>query len=380
MKTALATLGLSFGCAALPASASADESTDIQVPTLQHARLMPLMNSAPALVTAPVPAPAAVPVALLPPAAPLAASAATAPASPAAPTAPAAPAAPTIRAAPAPPNAMPATAVDTTPAQLALAAPVDAAPVAVTPAESPAVAPPELAPESGALELVGGDGNMSNGYGHARLMSLRGMAVTSLGVVQGELTQQSRFGYSGNYGSVSLTHDFSPDYYSTVSVGTGNSPLFSSWRVDGTGYRKFGSELQYVAGIGAYYAKGNESARSDQGLLLTGIAYLPGTVIEGGVRLNWADPGRILGPSEYIAATFGNDDRRAIIVRYEHAKETYKVLPGGPELVNFKSNTVNLQWRERISRISMLLAGLEYYRSPAYDRLSFNLGWRWSFR
>jgi YaiO family outer membrane protein len=316
------------------------------------------MSSAPAPVAAPIAAPASAPVALLPPAAPVAA--------------PAIPAAP--------PAARPAAAIATTPIPLALAAPVDTAPVAVAPAESPAAAPPELPPESGALELVGGDGNMSNGYGHARLMSLRGMAVTSLGVVQGELTQQSRFGYSGNYGSVSLTHDFTPDYYSTVSVGTGNSPLFSSWRVDGTGYRKFGSELQYVAGIGGYYAKGNESARSDQGLLLTGIAYLPGTVIEGGVRLNWADPGRILGPSEYIAATFGNDDRRAVIVRYEHAKETYKVLPGGPELVNFKSNTVNLQWRERISRISMLLAGLEYYRSPAYDRLSFNLGWRWSFR
>ncbi|PFH08879.1 YaiO family outer membrane protein [Collimonas sp. PA-H2] len=354
MKTALATLGLSFGCVAFPACASADDSTDIQVPLLQHARLMPLMST--------LPAPAAAPIAA---------------AQPRAPAAPAASIAPAIL--PAPANAVPA-ALDPAPMPLALAVPVDAAPVAVAPPESTAAAAPELSPELAALELTGGDGHMTNGYGHARLMSLRGMAVTSLGVVQGELTQQSRFGYTGNYGGVSLTHDFSPDYYSTVSVGTGNSPLFSSWRTDATAYRKFGSERQYVAGIGAYYAKGNESARSDKGLLLTGIAYLTGVVIEGGVRLNWADPGSILGPSEYIAATFGNDDRRAVIVRYEHAKETYKVLPGGPELVNFKSNTVNLQWRERINHISMLLAGLEYYQSPLYDRLSLNLGWRWSFR
>ena len=379
MKTALATLGLSIGCAAFPACASADDSTDILVPPLQHARLMPLMITPPA-----PPVPAAAQVATPP--------AALQPIAPVATVAPAAPAATAITAAPL--AAQPSAKVDAAPepTPLALAAPVDAAPIAVAPAEStlaaapevppevPPVLPPVLPPETGALELAGGDGHMTNGYGHARLLSLRGMAVTSLGVVQGELTQQSRFGYSGNYGSVALTHDFSPDYYSTVSVGTGNSPLFSSWRVDGTGYRKFGSERQYVAGIGAYYAKGNESARSDQGLLFTGITYLSGLVVEGGVRLNWADPGRILGPSEYLAATFGNDDRRAIIVRYEHAKETYKVLPGGPELVNFKSNTVNLQWRERISRISMLLAGLEYYQSPLYDRLSFNLGWRWSFR
>ena len=268
------------------------------------------------------------------------------PIAPVATVAPAAPAATAITAAPL--AAQPSAKVDAAPepTPLALAAPVDAAPIAVAPAEStlaaapevPPEVPPVLPPETGALELAGGDGHMTNGYGHARLLSLRGMAVTSLGVVQGELTQQSRFGYSGNYGSVALTHDFSPDYYSTVSVGTGNSPLFSSWRVDGTGYRKFGSERQYVAGIGAYYAKGNESARSDQGLLFTGITYLSGLVVEGGVRLNWADPGRILGPSEYLAATFGNDDRRAIIVRYEHAKETYKVLPGGPELVNFKQH------------------------------------------
>jgi YaiO family outer membrane protein len=353
LKTTLATLGLSLGCVAFPACALADESTDILVPPLRHARLLPL---------------ASVPVA-------------TAVAQPEAASVPAAPA---IRETLATPFVAPAAAADTAPAPapepLALAAPVDAAPVPVAPAESNATAAPELSPERGALEVVGGDGHMTNGYGHARVMSVRGIAVTSLGVVQGELTQQSRFGFSGNYGDVSLTHDFSPDYYGTVNVGTGNSPLFSSWRVDTTGYRKFGSERQYVAGIGTYYAKGNESARSDQGLLLTGITYLTRLVVEGGVRLNWADPGKILGPSEYIAATFGNDDRRAIIVRYEHAKETYKVLPGGPELVNFKSNTVNLQWRERISRVSLLLAGLEYYQSPLYDRLSFNLGWRWSFR
>lgn len=380
MKTALATLGLSFGCVAFPMCAAADDSTDILVPPLHQARLMPLMET-------PLPTAAAAPVAALPPAAPSVKPAVPVPAVPVVPAAtPIAPATPAISAAPLDARHATAPAVtetgaaDAAPAQLALAAPVDAAPIAVAPAEATAAPAAELPPETGALELVGGDGQMSNGYGHARLMSLRDMAVTSLGVVQGELTQQSRFGYSGNYGSVSLTHDFSPDYYSTVSVGTGNSPLFSSWRVDGTGYRKFGSERQYVAGIGAYYAKGNESARSDQGVLLTGIAYLTGVVVEGGVRLNWADPGRILGPSEYIAATIGNDDHRAVILRYEHAKETYKVLPGGPELVNFKSNTVNLQWRERISRVSMLLAGLEYYQSPVYDRLSFNLGWRWSFR
>ncbi|WP_092417010.1 YaiO family outer membrane beta-barrel protein [Collimonas sp. OK307] len=272
---------------------------------------------------------------------------------------------------------------------VAAAAPVAPAPLAVALDQNPgpgasadilAGKDSELGPERGALELVGGDGNMTHGYGHARLVALRGMMVTSAGVVQGELTQQSRFGYSGNYGNVSLTHDFSEDYYSTVAVGTGNSPLFPSWRVDTTGYRKFGSERQYVAGVGAYYAKGNESARADQGLLFTGIGYFTGLVMEGGVRLNWANPGTILGPSQYIAATFGNDDHRAIIVRYEHAKETYKVLPGGPELVNFKSNTASIQWRQRITRDSLLLALLEYYQSPLYDRLSLTLGWRWSFR
>ncbi|AIY43345.1 very large virion protein [Collimonas arenae] len=358
MKTALATLGLSFGCVAIPSSVLADESENILAPPLHQARLMPLPGM-PTMLTA-EPAAEPVPTLVTEPAAPPQAVASGAPITPT----------------PA------ATVADTQPvsAPLALAAPVDAAPVAVVPVEAAPAAAPELSPETAALELVAGDGHMSAGYGQARMMALRGMAVTSLGVVQGELTQQTRFGYTGNYGDVSLTHDFSPEYYSTVSIGTGNSPLFSSWRVDTTGYRKFGSERQYVAGIGGYYAKGNESARSDKGLLFTGITYLSGLVIEGGVRLNWADPGSILGPSEYVAATFGSDDRRAIIVRYEHAKETYKVLPGGPELVNFKSNTVNLQWRERISSASLLLAGLEYYRSPLYDRLSLNLGWRWSFR
>ncbi|AMP01473.1 hypothetical protein CAter282_3692 [Collimonas arenae] len=352
--TALAALGISFSCATC---AAADDDFPVQVPDFQHPRLLSTQNvsATPEAQIASV----AVPAPAVPPTQPAATTidVHTNEATPAAPVAPSG----------APANAVPAVAFD------------DHV-VPVAPAEAPAAVPVELPPERAALELIGGDGKMTNGYGYARAFSLRGMAVTSAGVLQGELTQQSRFGFSGNYGNVSLTHDFSEDYYTNVGVGIGNSPLFPSWRVDATGYRKFGSERQYVAGVGAYYAKGNEIERSDQGLLFTGLAYFSGMVIEGGVRLNWANPGDILGPSEYVAATFGNDDHRAIIIRYEHAKETYKVLPGGPELVNFKSNTINVQLRQRVSRDSMLLAGLEYYLSPVYDRLSLNLGWRWSLR
>jgi len=331
---ALATIGLSFGVVACATHAAAGIDASVPASGFQHPRLMPLYSATAGS------------------AAVINQASATAPPAP----------------------------VNTPPAAAAPAVAVDPNPAAATATDTSTSKEPELTPERGALELASGDGHMTHGYGHARSTSLHGMAVTSAGVVQGELTQQSRFGFSGNYGNVSLTHDFSEDYYSTVAVGTGNSPLFPSWRVDATGYRKFGKERQYVAGIGGYYAKGNESARSDRGLLLTGIAYFTDLVVEGGVRLNWADPGTILGPSQYIAATFGNDDRRAIIVRYEHAKETYKVLPGGPALVNFKSNTASVQWRQRITRDGLLLAGLEYYQSPLYDRLSFNLGWRWSFR
>ena len=238
----------------------------------------------------------------------------------------------------------------------------------------------ELIAEQAALEVSAANGSMTHDYGDARAVTLHGVQVTSIGVVQEELARQSRFGFTGNYGNVLLTHEISDDYYGMVGAGTGSSPLFPKWRVDTIGYRKFGDARQYVAGLGGFYAQSNESGRSDRGMLLTAMVYFPGLVIESGLRLNWADPGSLLGPSEYLAVTLGSDDRRALIVRYEHARETYQVLLDGSQRVDFNSDIARVQWRERITRNGLLLAGLEYYRSPVYDRFSMDVGWRWSFR
>jgi YaiO family outer membrane protein len=235
-------------------------------------------------------------------------------------------------------------------------------------------------PEKGAIEFVFGDGRMTNGYGSATAAALRGMVVTSLGVIQGELDHQSRFGFSGQYGALSLTRVLSEDYYMTVGAGTGSSELFPTWRVDVSGYRKLGPDRRFVLGLGAYYAKGRDSGRSDDGVLLSGIGYFSSMVIEGGLRFNRANPGQVFGPSQYIAATFGSDEKRAFIVRAEHAREAYQVLTTGTERVNYDSQSFSIQWRERINSALLLLLGVQYYHNPNYSRTTADLGFRWSFR
>jgi len=241
----------------------------------------------------------------------------------------------------------------------------------------PAIVAPS---EKAAVEALAGFGSYNAGYGSATSYLLRGMEVTSIGVLQAEVIRQSRFGYQGNYGDLSLTHTWSDDYYTMVSGGAGNSLLFPDWRLDLAGYRKFGDQRQYVAGLGTYYAKGNDPGRSDKGVVLNGIYYISDMVFEAGVRANIADPGSIFGPSEYLAATFGNDDRRAIILRVERARESYQVLTTGSEKVDFISHSFSVQWRERMSPDSLLILGLGYYKNPSYTRSSVDVGWRWSFR
>ncbi|CAG9164560.1 hypothetical protein LMG23994_00393 [Cupriavidus pinatubonensis] len=240
--------------------------------------------------------------------------------------------------------------------------------------------PVPFEPEKGAIEVVLGNGRMTNGYGGATAAAVRGMAVTPLGVVQGELDHQSRFGFSGQYGALSLTRDLSEDYYMTVGAGAGSSELFPSWRVDASGYRKFGPDRRFVAGLGAYYAKGQDGGRSDHGVLLSGLAYFPSLVVEGGLRFNRANPGQVFGPSQYVAATIGSDEKRAFIVRAEHAREAYQVFSTGTERVDFDSYSFSVQWRERISRSLLLLIGAQYYHNPNYSRTAGEVGFRWSFR
>lgn len=235
-------------------------------------------------------------------------------------------------------------------------------------------------PEKGALEIVFNHGHMSQNYGNAHDMALRGVLLTTYGVLQGEITQQKRFGFNGQYGALSFSHHFSPDYYAIVSTGIGNSELFPHWRVDTIGYHKLGAERQYVFGLGTYYAKGKDSERSDSGLLLAGIAYFPSFVIEGGLRINRAAPGSVIGPSQYVAATIGRGNSRTLIVRTEHAKEAYQVFPSGQEQVNYNSQTYSAQWREKISRDALLLIGVQYYKNPLYSKTSIETGLRWSFK
>src|SRR5450830_155836 len=249
--------------------------------------------------------------------------------------------------------------------------------IAAPMSDYPAIVAPT---EKSAIEAMAGFGNYNAGYGSARSYSLRGMQLMDFGVLQAEVVRQTRFGFSGTYGGLSLTHDLSPDYYTMVGIGSGSSLLFPDMRVDLAGYRKFGAQRQYVAGLGAYYAKGNQDGRSDKGLILNGIYYGQDLVLEAGLRGNVANPGAAFGPSEYVAATFGNDERRAIIVRAERAKETYQVLTTGTEKVNFISHSIGVQWRERVSPDGLLIVGLGYYKNPSYARSSIDLGYRWSFR
>jgi YaiO family outer membrane protein len=237
-----------------------------------------------------------------------------------------------------------------------------------------------LPPEKSAVEASVGYGGFSDGYGDAQSYSLRGMQAMPFGVLEAEVVNQSRFGFTGNYGGLHLTKDLGPDWYFNVGAGAGSSLLFPSWRTDGTIYRKFGAKRQWVAGLGAYYAKGNAALRSDTGVVLSGIYYGDGFVLEGGLRANQADPGAVVGPSQYFAATIGSDDRRALILRVEHAKETYQVFTSGVEKVDYNSNSIGAIWHERITRDGMLIAGLGYYKNPIYSRASLDLGYRWSFR
>ena len=240
--------------------------------------------------------------------------------------------------------------------------------------------PVPMEPERGAIEVVLDNGPMTNGLGSATGLAVRGMMVTSFGIVQGELDRQSRFGFAGQYGALSLTRDLSEDTYMTVGAGTGSSELFSRWRVDVAGYRKFGPDRRFVAGIGAYYAEGQDSGRSDEGVVLSTLAYFSSMVFEGGLRFNRANPGQVFGPSQYLAATIGSDDQRAFIVRVEHAREAYQVFASGSERVDYNSMTYAVQWRERVSHNLLLLVGAQYYHNPFYSRTYGEVGFRWSFR
>jgi len=206
-----------------------------------------------------------------------------------------------------------------------------------------------------------------------------------------EVDQQQEYGNNGTFESLGNTHIWTDRFFTSLSMGTseGGKLFLPDYRVDGFLYYKFLPDKSLVGnfGLGYYDSKLKNNVADqryhDESVNFGASYYFPGPwILEGGVHLDFSDPGGVFAPMAFAALTWGHNKRDFVTLRYAYGKEAYTEvftpLNGTASFntdVGFYTNEVDVIWRHWFNHGPWgFNARGEYYASSAYDRIGGTFG------
>lgn len=236
--------------------------------------------------------------------------------------------------------------------------------------------PSEPAPTLTTVETLATHGRLTAGLPDADALNVRGTWVFDGGdVARAEVLDERKFGSRGGIGAVSYTKVLSADWFATGSVALGHGgPNWANARADIEVSTKWGEQRSVVTRAAFYQARFDHD-RSDRGLRLAVVGYLPGSVVlEAGVTFNISEPGAVRSQMPFVSATVGSDGVQYVSVRASSGSEAYQAIGAGQQLVDFNSRSLGLGWRRWVSRRWGFIAQAEHYRNPSYERNTLGAG------
>src|SRR5262249_2757590 len=114
-----------------------------------------------------------------------------------------------------------------------------------------------------------------------------------------EIDNQREFGNSGTFESIGNTHIWSSRLYTALSAGTsqGGRLFLPDYRVDGYVYYKFLPDKRLIGDFGLGYYDSKLSGYHDKTINFGATYYFPTPwILEGGVKLDFSDPGDEFAP------------------------------------------------------------------------------------
>jgi YaiO family outer membrane protein len=230
--------------------------------------------------------------------------------------------------------------------------------------------PPASYVETGGsyLTLSNGFGYWAGGYSHL-VYSRRN------DVWNGELNAEHEFGDAGVYFALGDTHNFSPDWYASLTLGSSAGGFFwPGYRTDAFLNKKWMARKQFVttAGFGYYAAK---DIHRDRVFYLGSTYYFEKPwIVEQGVYFNLSSPGRVFAPAGFLAVTQGHAQHQYIVMRVGFGEEAYQLIGPTVTLTQFRSNAVTVTWRKWMGTHWGFNFVGDYYHNPFYNRAGSSFG------
>jgi YaiO family outer membrane protein len=190
-----------------------------------------------------------------------------------------------------------------------------------------------------------------------------------------ETDRQARFGDSGYFGSIGLTHSFTSNLYTNAYVGSSVGGFFlPKFRVDGFVNYKLLPEKQLIANLGVGYDKA-KTPNSAMRYMVGATYYLPfPVIIQGGATFTHANPGSILATTYNLAVTQGREKEHYITIRAEIGREGYEVVNVANPLVDFPIHSYSGTWRQWIGMNWGFNFNFQRELNPYYNRNGATLG------
>jgi len=241
----------------------------------------------------------------------------------------------------------------------------------------PGIGAPEGPNGPGYLEFGGSRSDLTSPQPSWTDAYIRGVLnMTPTNALSVEADRQARFGDSGYFGSVGLTHSFTSNLYTNAYVGTSAGGFFlPKFRFDGFVNYKLLPEKQLVANLGIGYDKAKTPNSA--------VRFMPGAtyyfssiplIIQGGAQITRANPGSILAKTYNLAVTEGREKSHYITVRAELGREAYEVVNVGNTLENFPIHVYSGTWRQWIGMNWGINFNFERELNPYYNRNGATIG------
>ena len=231
-------------------------------------------------------------------------------------------------------------------------------------------------PTHATVEVVAAHGRLTDQLPDANALNARGAWVFGDGdVFRAEILDERKFGSRGGVAGIGYTSVLSPDWYVAGNLALGHGgPNWATTRVDVELSTKWTEQRDILTRVAFYQARFDNN-RSDRGLRLGLVGYLPGSVVlETGVAFNISEPGAVRSRMPFISATIGREGVQYLSLRASRGSEAYQAIGAGQQLVDFNSRSVGVAWRRWVDRQWGFIVQAEFYRNPTYERATLGTG------
>jgi len=217
---------------------------------------------------------------------------------------------------------------------------------------------------------------LSDGFGNWQGAYLRGAwQPDARNTLNFELVDTRRFGESGRYATLGLTHILDDRWHVSAALGAGDGAFFwPAWRADVAINRKWLADRSLVGTLGyTHYVA--PDGHVDRTALLALAWYAPRHfVLQAGLRPNRSSPGGIRSDSAFAAVTWGEDGKQYLSLRHDRGREAYQTIGPDVVLVDFPSHVTSVTWRRWVTAGCGFNLRLEHYQSTVYERSGGDAG------